>query len=291
MIELTPTPIAPLFVSGSQPGRFSKAIERSAGDVIIDLEDAVADSEKAHARTSITAFLSELQPPNVRSFTLSVRINAPSTSYYQDDVAWLKRNAQSVDFVVLPMVEEAHQISELFQELDDAGHSVPILAQIETARGILNATEIASAKGLLTFAFGAADYANELGISTDGEIQFIFARSVLINACAAYKLLAPLDSPYFDLENDDGLTQATNHAKELGFGGKLCIHPKQTSRVAESFLPSETDISQSKAVVSAFEQAQEEGIASVKLDDGTFIDYPVYFRARKLLAKAGSFTS
>lgn len=278
------TPIAPLFVPGSQPDRFIKAIEKSAGDIIIDLEDAVADSKKQEARDAISFFLSNFKVDSPQ--TISVRINAPGTIAHDDDVAWLKNHVKSLDYVVLPMVEEPEQVSSLYRSLISGSTSVPILAQIETARGVLNAPDIATAEGLLTFAFGAADYANEIGVSTDGETQFLFARSALINACASAKLSAPLDSPYFELSNEAGLCEAVCHSRELGFGGKLCIHPKQTGIVDSAFRPTEAEIEKSREIVRVFEEAEQSGKASVKLKDGTFIDYPVYYRAQKRLLKA-----
>lgn len=286
MIEPKHSPIAPLFVPGSQPERFNKAIERSAGDIILDLEDAVAINQKQSARSAISAFLEELGPKAEQTFNLSVRVNAPRTSEFQDDLEWLKNHTTDLDYVVLPMVETSADVSNLYVELEATGTPLPILAQIETARGVLNAPEIATAKGLITLVFGAADYANEIGVSTDGEIQFIFARSALVNACAAQKLIAPLDSPYFDLANEEGLSLATKHARDLGFGGKLCIHPKQIAEVSRLFVPSREEIDHAKTIVSAFENAQQDGVASIKLNDGTFVDYPVFFSAQKLLKKA-----
>lgn len=285
MIELKHSPVAPLFVPGSQPERFKKAIEKSSGDVIIDLEDSVASTKKRSARNAISEFLADQQPVARQKVNLSVRINAPNTAEYGEDITWLKKNAKGLDFVVLPMVEDPAQVSELYDALVSIGHPIPILAQIETASGILNAADIASAEGLLTLAFGAADYANEIGVSTSGELQFIYARSALINACAALGRVAPLDSPYFDLADGEGLIESTNHARELGFGGKLCIHPKQTAAVVSAFLPSEQEVSEAHRIVMAFEQAQQDGTASVMLEDGTFVDYPVYFRAKKVLSK------
>lgn len=282
----TLAPIAPLFVPGSRPDRFAKAIKNGSGDIIIDLEDAVAENAKASAREAIHEFLSTLVPRAERDFNLSIRINAPVTQHYPEDVALIHEFSDRIDYVVLPMVEDPQQITEVFHAAAEGNHRPPMVAQIETAQGVLNAPAIATAKGLLTLAFGAADYANELNISTSGTVQFLFARSAVVNACAASGLTAPLDSPHFDITDPEGMAHSVAHARELGFGGKFCIHPQQTSPVLQAFAPSDAEVQKAREISEAFETAQNEGVSSVKLPNGTFIDYPVYHRAQKILTKA-----
>jgi len=279
-------PIAPLFVPGSRPDRFDKAISNGSGDIIIDLEDAVAESAKTDARRAIQEFLSTLAPRVERDFNLSIRINALPTQHYPEDIALLRGFSDRIDYVVLPMVEDPQQITEVFHATASGEHQPPVVAQIETAKGVLNAQEIATAEGLLTLAFGAADYANELNVSTSGTIQFLFARSAVVNSCAASGLTAPLDSPYFDITDAEGMDSSVAHARELGFGGKLCIHPKQTESVLQAFVPSDKEVQEAQEISKAFETAQIEGVSSIKLPNGIFIDYPVYHRAQKVIAKA-----
>jgi citrate lyase subunit beta/citryl-CoA lyase len=135
--------------------------------------------------------------------------------------------------------------------------------------------------------FGPADLSRELGITptSDGD-EFLFARSQLVLAAAAANCPPPVDGPYLDLDDDDGLIRSARQARRLGFSGKQVIHPSQIATVARAFAASAAEIDWARTVDAAFTAAEAQGVSSIRLPDGTFVDYPVAQRARAILAGA-----
>jgi citrate lyase subunit beta/citryl-CoA lyase len=166
--------------------------------------------------------------------------------------------------------------------------SIRLLALIETPKGIINAYEIAnSSYRILGVTFGAEDYALEMGINRTKEgAEIYYPRMVLSLACHAVNTLA-IDCVFTDVRDREGLTKETKLVRQMGFQGKLVIHPDQVDPVNEIFTPSEDETAHARKVVEAFEVAVAQGQASTSLD-GKMIDAPVAERARKLLFLAES---
>jgi citrate lyase subunit beta/citryl-CoA lyase len=173
--------------------------------------------------------------------------------------------------------------------------SIGAILLIESARALQNIHQIASAAGEqnreFLVALGAADYALDLGIEMTKEgAELTYPRSRIPVACRAAGLAPPLDTPFMiDLKDIDALKADAKKAKQLGFQGKLCIHPTQIEPCNTIFSPTRDDILYAERVIQAFEEAEEKGLAAIQLEGG-FIDYPVVERARRILKLAGTIT-
>jgi citrate lyase subunit beta/citryl-CoA lyase len=286
-----------LFVPGDRPDRISKALHTEAAAVAVDLEDAVADDAKEAARASSVETLSALLPQGMpsRDPAVFIRINGVDTSWSAGDlsvVTTLLRGAGGLSGVIVPKVESAAQVEAVDEALTTAEHTagtpigqVGLLPIIETARGLVAAIDIATAAPRVTMLiFGTLDLAAALGItpSVEGR-ELLYARSRLVLATAAAGLPGPLDGPHADVDDAEGLRRSSLRVRELGFTGRVVLHPKQLPIVQEAFAPSEDELARAREIVQAFRLAQADGTGAIRLSDGTFIDRPVLTRACALL--------
>lgn len=261
-----------LFVPGSRPERFAKALASSADAVIVDFEDAVEEALKPQAREHLAAFFSE--QPEAR---LWVRVNAADHPQHAEDLAFCKRYPQ-VTAVVLPKAENRAQASTA------ANTGKAVVPIIESARGLLHLGEIAQVPGVLTLAFGGIDFALDLDLN-DGTASAKFALDqarlqVVLHARAA-GLAPPLDGVYPSIADDSGLRAAINHARDMGFAGALCIHPRQVPLIHGELTPSVDQLEWAQRVVDG--AAGSPGAFQL---DGQMIDAPVLARAQRLLGKS-----
>ena len=274
-----------LFVPGSRPERWEKALAAGADCICIDLEDAVIPSDKNQARADVISWLSQ-QEPEALPCQVGVRINGLTTLAGVKDLAAFAGAEVLPDFLMLPKAENVGQIEQIKSVLrdGDGAYDQPGLwTVIESPRGVAVARDIAEAcaggaAGKSGILFGGADYSAALGVSMDWEPLF-HARTSIIHAAADFGGLALLDVPYLDVKNDDGLREACFKAKALGFRGKACIHPGQVACVNEAFSPSEAEISWAKRVMAAEAAAAGNAV----LLDGKLLDLPVYIRAQRIL--------
>lgn len=281
-----------LFVPGNRPDRIEKAFTSTADCVIVDLEDAVAVSEKADARQLATAAVAT--HALVRSGSIAVRVNGFASGLLREDLAALVEVWQHVRLIILPMTEEASSVAALAGMLAEndlhagVGTGPLIVPLVETAAGVLAAPAIATADPrVATLALGPADLSAQLGVALSAAgTELLVARSQLVLASAAAGLTAPIDGPWLNLDDEDGLRRSTESARDLGFGGKMVLHPRQLSPVTEVFSPSAKLLAWAAEVDNAFSKAELAGVASIRLPDGTFVDYPVARRARAILAGA-----
>jgi citrate lyase subunit beta/citryl-CoA lyase len=251
-----------LFVPGNRPDRYEKACATRAGAVIVDLEDAVAPAGKAAARASLVAWLSPARP-------VIVRVNAPGSEWYGDDLAACAQ--EGVRAIVVPKAEEADSIA-------DAAHTSgrPVLPLVETARGVWSALAIAQARGVHRLLFGSLDFQADLDAPDD---ELLYARSQLVLVSRVARIAAPVDGITQAIDDPELLRRDCERARRLGFGGKLCIHPRQVDVVNRCFAPSEEEREWARRVVAAF--AASGGNAA--LLDGRMIDRPVLVRAQSIL--------
>lgn len=258
-----------LFVPGDRPERFAKAQAAGADAVILDLEDAVAPADKPLAREHIaTAALAQ--------GALYVRINACGAPGFDDDLTVLTR--PEVSGVVLPKAESADQLAALRARL---ARPLPVIALVESALGVWNALEIARAEGVARLAFGSIDFQVDAGCGGADE-ALLYARSRLVLASRIAGLAAPIEGVTASIDDEALLVSETAKARALGFGAKLCIHPKQVAAVNAAFSPSEADIRWARQVVDAC-QASSAGALSV---GGMMIDRPVLLKAQRILELA-----
>ncbi|MQA98250.1 MAG: CoA ester lyase [Streptosporangiales bacterium] len=281
-----------LFVPGDRPDRIVKAVGGEADRAIVDLEDAVAASAKERARETAAQGILAAPRDGAR---VGVRVNAVATGLFEDDIAALIPVWPLLDAVVLPMVPDALTVRRAALSMARADTAAGtrragprLIPQIETAQGVLAAHDVAAAHPrVLTLAFGPADLSNELGVTPSAEgVELLHARSRLILAAAAARRTAPVDGPWLNLDDLDGLRRSTEEARRLGFSGKQVIHPKQIATVHEVFAVSASELAWARTVDEAFTEAERRGVSSIRLPDGTFVDYPVAHRARTLLARA-----
>jgi citrate lyase subunit beta/citryl-CoA lyase len=282
-----------MFASANDPVRSLKAIAIGASAVCLDLEDAVATSEKAAAREVVAQTLLD---PSVEGANAHVRINGVDTAFCDDDLTALGPLLHRLSGILVPMVESADQVRHVAARLDalEAEHgveagSVRLIAIAETAKGVLAAPDVAaSTPRLRTLLLGPADLAHDLGIELTADGYELFhVRSQLVLAARAAGLEGPIDGPFLGLKDDEGTRTSAQWAKRLGYQGKMVLHPQQLPVVAEVFAPSADEITWAQTVVAAFAENEAKGISAFKLDDGTFVDYPVVHRAQSILRDAG----
>ena len=264
-----------LFVPGIRPERFSKALTSGADTVIVDLEDAVAEADKAQARQYVADGASAFDASTTR---VLVRINGFGTPWFDDDLALL--TARGIDGVVLPKAESAEALLNVARV-----SGKPILPIVESALGVWQVLEVARAPGVERLVFGSVDFELDLDCSGSWD-ALLYARSRIVLASRVAGLLPPVDGVTVTLDDTAQLAADASAARRLGFGGKLCIHPKQVAQVNASFSPGEDELAKAREVVEAFERAGG-GAVSVA---GRMVDLPVLLKARRQLAMAGGST-
>jgi len=265
-----------LFVPGTRPERFIKALDSGAGGVIIDLEDAVAAEDKDMARNAIrTAWPSFTAEQKKR---LVIRSNSPGSKFYSADLIL----AQELDVACLLIPK-----SESVDEMNGAALVLPntaLIPMIETAVGIYHLREIANSNQVIRLALGNLDLQADLGMVCDPqETELQTARYQIVLASRVAQIAPPIDGVTPSTDDVVRIQDDAERAKRMGFGGKLCIHPKQVGIVKAAFMPSEEEVAWAKRVIEA-DKASKGG--AVKLD-GRMIDRPVVLLAQRTIAVAG----
>lgn len=281
-----------LFAPGNHARRVEKSLTLDADAVILDLEDAVAIAEKPATRAIAVAALQ--RPRSCRGY---IRVNAMSTEWCLGDLMAVV--AAGVDGIILPKVENADQVRTvdwLVAGLErDRGLPVggmDIIPIIETGLGLSVVNAIAaSGTRVRRLAFGAGDFTLDMGmIWTRDETELLAYRSAVVCASRAAGIEPPIDTVWVDLKDDEGFRRSTETAKRLGFQGKLCIHPDQVPVVNAMFSPTAAEVADARRVIAAFREAEAKGLASIQLE-GRFIDYPIVYRAERLIAMSDRITS
>lgn len=255
-----------LFVPGDRPDRFDKACAAGPDAVILDLEDAVAEDHKRRALDLVVGWLKVAAPQRP---AVIVRINPPGTVWHAAEVDALHGCPTAV---MVPKAESAHRLVEIAQALGGAR----LVALMETPKGVLAAEQIAAVPAVARLALGNVDLAVALGVSPTSRPALAFARGQLTHASAAAGLTAPFDGVTTSLTDDSLLEDDLRYAREVGFRGKLCLHPRQVGASNALLSPSVEEISWARRVLSL----AGEGVVAI---DGEMIDKPVIARARALL--------
>jgi len=275
-----------LFAPGNHARRVEKALSLQADAVILDLEDAVATAEKRTTRDAVIAALTRPRRP-----LLYVRVNAVDTEFCYGDLAAIVR--PGLDGIILPKVESAGGLAtvdwllaQIEREHGLVSRAIELIPIIETARGLNQIDAIlASGTRVKRVAFGAGDFTLDVNMAwSRNEAELTYARAKIATASRAAGIEAPLDTVWIDLADEEGLEASARTALGFGFQGKMCIHPNQIAVVNRVFTPSEAEIALAERVVAAFARAQAEGSAAIQLD-GKFIDYPIVYRAQRVLEK------
>jgi citrate lyase subunit beta / citryl-CoA lyase len=261
------SPRSYLFVPGNRPDRFAKACAAGADAVVLDLEDSVATGDKLKEREAVAEWLSAAQP-------VLVRVNTSESEWFRDDLS-LGRKA-GIAGVLLPKAERVEEIQLIAENF---GAEVPILPQIETARGFRNTLALAGAKLVRRLLFGSIDFQLDLGMAAEEE-ELLYFRSQIVLDSRLAGIQPPVDGVTTDINSPERVRADTLRARRLGFGGKMCIHPKQLPVVNECFTPSAEEEAWARRVVEA--SAAARGAATSV--DGKMVDRPVLARAEVILA-------
>jgi len=265
-----------LFVPGTRPERFAKALDSGAGGVIIDLEDAVAPEEKETARNAVRAAWPNFTAEQKKR--LVIRSNSPGSKFYSADLILAQELA--VACLLIPK-------SESMDEMNGAALVLPntaLIPMIETAIGLDHLREIANANQVIRLALGNLDLQADLGMVCDPqETELQTARYQIVLASRVAQIAPPVDGVTPSTDDVARIQDDAERAKRMGFGGKLCIHPKQVGIVKAAFMPSEEELAWAHRVIDA-DKASKGG--AVKLD-GRMIDRPVVLLAQRTIAIAG----
>lgn len=228
-----------LLVNGTQFERFAAATRSRADIVVLDIEDAVAPKDKVAARENVTRWLADGNSD-------WVRVNGFGTQWWADDLAQLA--GTSIGGVMLAMVESVDHVTETAKRLP----GVPIVALVETARGLERIAEIASAKGTFRLAFGIGDFRRDTGFG-DNPATLAYTRSRFTIAAKAAHLPSAIDGPTVG-SSALKLIEATAVSAEFGMTGKICLTPDQCAAVNEGLSPSKDEISWAKEFFAEFER-------------------------------------
>lgn len=266
-----------LFVPGDSRRKILKAAQSGVDSVIFDLEDAVAVSQKETARQIVTTAVNTIDFGDTGRL---IRLNAPHTPFFAADLDMVAN--LPVDGLVLPKIETAGQLQQVAEKT-----SLPLFVLIESARAILNLTEIVRTDpppaGLL---FGAEDLSVDLSATPSADKrELLYARSAVVTAAAAYGLPA-IDMVFTDFHDQENLATEAQSARRMGFRGKMAIHPNQVSVIQRIFAPTATEIAQAQTIVQAYRTHKAAGKGVFALD-GRMVDKPVVLAAEQLLARAG----
>ncbi|MCY4032064.1 MAG: CoA ester lyase [Hyphomicrobiales bacterium] len=302
-----------LAVPGNRPEIFEKAARSDADVLFLDLEDSVPPDEKENARRNVIEALGDI---DWNGKSVSVRVNGLDTHYaYRDIVDVLEQAGEHVDLIMLPKAGTASDIYALdflttsVQSAKGRSNHIGFEIIIETALGMSNIHEIASASPRNeSLHFGVADYAASTGarstnigganpdyaiLSDGGDNKervhhlgdmwhYALARLVV---AARTNGLRPVDGPFGDITDTEGLSATAKRVAMLGCEGKWAIHPSQIEAVNAAMTPSKSDIEQAKRILKALKDAEREGRGAVTLD-GKLIDRVSIRQAETLLAKA-----
>ncbi len=265
-----------LFVPGAEEQKIEKAAGAGADTLLLDLEDSVTPERKPVARQQVAAAIAA---GSLGKAELVVRVNAAGTPYFEDDLAAVGEAGAAA--IMLPKTEGA---KEVVRATEAAG--LPVLALVETARGILAAGELAQATGLVALCFGHVDLARDMGLTVDDASKGILfhARCQLVLAAKAAGLCA-IDSVSLSLTDEAAFGAEARAGLELGYEGKLCVHPAQVAIANRVFTPTDEQIAYANRVVVEWKAAEAEGRGVFALD-GRMFDRPLVLSQQRLLERA-----
>lgn len=256
-----------LFVPGGRADMVAKAPRSAPDAVAVDLEDAVAADDKQTARETAVAAVADLPDGPL----VLIRVNAPGTPWYDDDVAAVA--ASAAHGVVLPKYEHPDQLAALTERIGDR----VVVVGLETARGLARARELLE-RDVLAAYFGAEDYAASVGgRRTAGGDEVLHARSEVLLA-ARLGGVGALDQAVVNVRDEQLFRADACRGRDLGYDGKLCIHPAQVALAHEVFTPSDAEVEHARRVVEA-------GRSGVGVVDGEMVDDVHLRMAAATLAK------
>lgn len=277
-----------LFAPGNHPRKVEKVFDSGADAVILDLEDAVAISEKPATRAVVLEALQH--PRRCRGY---VRVNALDTDFCFEDIQTVV--ASGVDGIILPKVERAadlQMVDWMMTGLEKRKGlpvgSIDLMPIIETGRGIADVRTIAAAgiNRMKRLSFGAGDYTRDMGMEwTLGEAELAPYQAEVVLASRINNLEPPVDTVFIHIKEREAFATSCERVRNMGFQGKLCIHPGQIADANAAFTPTAEETAFARKVIAEFAKAEAEGSASIQID-GYFVDYPIVVKAERIVALA-----
>jgi citrate lyase subunit beta/citryl-CoA lyase len=259
-----------LFVPANRIDRVAKAHAAGPHAVIVDLEDAVAPADKAAAREAAAHGLPGTEP-------VFVRVNGPETEWFEEDLKMCA--ALRVRGLIVPKAETPEQLRQAAMHMQSKAVVLPL---IETARGFANAALLCEVPSVQRLVFGSIDFQLDLDITGESE-ELLFFRSGLVLASRLAGIQSPVDGVTVDINDLERVRADTLRSMRLGFGGKLCIHPKQVAMVNQCFEPTPEEIAWARRIIDAANAAKGAAVAV----DGKMVDRPVLVKAEQILADVG----
>ncbi len=291
-----------LSIPASNQAMIAKGLDRGADLPFLDLEDSVAETEKAAGRANVLAVLQSIS----EDARIAIRINPVESAHcYRDLIDLVEGGGGAIRRFIIPKVDSRDDVVMVARLLDQIErgigreHQIELDAQIESASGLVNCESIAFASPrLCSLVFGPGDYAASVGIPTDGIGAFDdwddhypghrwhYAMSRILVAAKAAGLDA-VDGPYAAFQDETGLRRSAMIARAIGFNGKWCIHPRQIETVNEVFCPSQDELDRAGRVLSAWKEAAAAGRGSIEFD-GQMIDEASAKIAAETIRRAGA---
>ncbi|MTD54366.1 HpcH/HpaI aldolase/citrate lyase family protein [Amycolatopsis pithecellobii] len=278
-----------MFVPGSDEHKLAKVWSYGSDMTVVDLEDAVAVGQKLVARDRASAAISAYG----RESVAAARVNPVESDWFEGDVSAVVLSG--LDVIVLPKVETVQTLRHADAVIAAAERAagltvgaIRLLVSIETPIGVARCEELLAKAPDRTFTavFGSGDFSTALGVDlTVDATEILYARSRIVIATRAAGFPAPIDGAWFSLDDDQGLEADSARSRQLGFQGRVALHPKQLDTILRSYASlDEDEEALNRRIVEAFETAEKDGVASIRVD-GRFVDYPIYRLARERISR------
>ena len=269
-----------LFTPGDEPEMMRKALEGDADVVVFDLEDAVAPDRKEAAREAVEEVLYDVPEGAPEAW---VRLNP-----FGGDIDG-RDDLETIDIepscFVVPKAGSAEDVEAVAEALEESGTDTGVVPIVESAAGVVNAAEVATASRVSAVVFGAEDLAADLGATrtSEGE-EVIYARQKVVAAATAAEVEA-IDTLWTEFRDEEGLREDTERGISLGYDGKLAIHPAQVSVINDAFTPDARKVEWAERILEAKEEAEERGKGVFEVD-GEMVDAPLVEQARTVKHRA-----
>ena len=266
-----------LFAPGNKYELLQKFSKIQPDIAIIDLEDAVPDSEKKVARENLQKYAQE----DKTAVTTYVRVNALVSQHFEEDIRSIP---PQIAGIVIPKVNDASDIERATQAIERNSVSAKILVGIETVKGLMSVQDIFGTASVFAAYFGAEDYIHDLGgLRTDGNTEVLFARTQIGISSRLFGVPV-VDQIVADFSDSERFMKEAQQAKSLGFTGKLCIHPSQVPLANQSFSSTPEEIQQAIELLKVYDEAVANGTASI-IHNGQMVDEALAKQARRILSQ------
>ncbi len=273
-----------LYIPGNNPAMIQNAVVYGADSLIFDLEDSISLDEKDSARHLVRNALLTL---DFEACEVTVRVNSLDTEFFIKDLEAIVPTKP--DGLLLPKtqsLDELIRVGDLISEIEEKNDisigTIKLMPIIESAKGVLNVEKFAEAPRVIALGMGGEDLVADIGAKRTKfgrELDYISSKIIL--ACAANKIQA-IDTVFIDVNDTEGLYEASLRAIEIGFQGKSVIHPSQIQHVHRAFSPSQEEIERARRIVKAYKDAKKKSLGVISVD-GRMVDLPVVRRSEKIL--------